>query len=273
MLKGFSTPLSPTGRTSLAPMPPWHFVSDFMAVEYWADPAAVAALLPPGLSPGEDPGRCTVFFSDNQYVSDSGAERADPAVSQYMEAFVAISATWEGKPAAACPFIFVDNDNSMMRGQIQGMPKQMGVVRMTRSFSLPSKAAPQEGPGGFYAATLAHRDRRLIEATLTLEEETEEAPNRMLARMINMRVFPNLQAGRHDQPAVHELVRQKARDVARSTVWRGKATLNIFDSPWHELSTLKPVKIGHGYRYTFAMTVDDLIPVQDLRAARAEGGA
>jgi acetoacetate decarboxylase len=269
MLQGFSTPLSPLGRTSLAPTPPWHFVGDFMAIEYWADPDAVAQVLPPGLTPGEDPGRCTVFFSDNQYASESGAERRDPAVGQYMECFVAVSASWNGKAAAACPYIFVDNDNSMVRGLIQGMPKQLGVVRMSRSFALPSKAAPQDGPGGFFAATLAHRDRRLVEATVTLQEMTEEAPNRMLARMINMRLFPRLDAGHHGRPAVQELVRQKARDVARSDVWRGKATLEMFDSPWHEMGALKPVRVGDGYRYTFAMTVDDLQPVQDLRAADA----
>ncbi|QHE84509.1 acetoacetate decarboxylase family protein [Hydrogenophaga sp. BPS33] len=267
MLTGFTTPLSPLGKTNLAPMPPWHFVGDFMAIEYWADPSAVAAVLPPGLAPGTDPGKCAIFFSDNQYVSASGIERIDPSVNQYMECFIAVSATWEGKDAAACPYIFVDNDNSMVRGLIQGMPKQIGTVRMSRSFSLESKAAPHEGSGGLFAATLAHRDRRLVEATVTLENQVDDAPNRMLARMINMRYFPNLAAGLHQQPAVHELVRQKARDVARSPVWRGQATLTINDSPWHEMGALKPVKVGHGFRYTFAMTVDDLTTVRDLRTA------
>ena len=39
---GYSLPLSPGGRASLVPAPPWHYVGDFLVVEYWADPEAVA---------------------------------------------------------------------------------------------------------------------------------------------------------------------------------------------------------------------------------------
>jgi acetoacetate decarboxylase len=49
MLKGFSVPLTPDGKSALANLPPWHYSSDCMAIEYWADPAAAAALLPPGV--------------------------------------------------------------------------------------------------------------------------------------------------------------------------------------------------------------------------------
>ena len=58
MSQGYSLPLSPTGRASLVPSPPWHYVGDFVVVDYWADPAAVAAVLPPGMEPyAADPGR------------------------------------------------------------------------------------------------------------------------------------------------------------------------------------------------------------------------
>src|SRR5712672_2001914 len=38
-----------TGRPATPP-PPWHYASDIVGVEYWADPKATAALLPPGLA-------------------------------------------------------------------------------------------------------------------------------------------------------------------------------------------------------------------------------
>ena len=50
-LKGFSVPLSPEGRASLTPIPPWHYAGDLLVVDFAADPAAVAAVLPPGWSP------------------------------------------------------------------------------------------------------------------------------------------------------------------------------------------------------------------------------
>ena len=47
MLKGFTVPLTPGGKSALAASPPWHYSSDCMVVEYWSDPAALDALLPP----------------------------------------------------------------------------------------------------------------------------------------------------------------------------------------------------------------------------------
>ena len=50
-VQGYSLPRSPEGRASLVPRPPWHYVGDFLVIEYWADSAAVAAVLPEGLEP------------------------------------------------------------------------------------------------------------------------------------------------------------------------------------------------------------------------------
>ena len=49
MLQGFTVPLTPQGNSPLASPPPWHYSSDCLAVEFWTDPAAIAALLPPGV--------------------------------------------------------------------------------------------------------------------------------------------------------------------------------------------------------------------------------
>src|SRR5262249_46464859 len=48
-LRGYSLPLSPTGRSALVPAPPWHFSGEVVMVEYRAEPDAVAAFLPRGL--------------------------------------------------------------------------------------------------------------------------------------------------------------------------------------------------------------------------------
>ena len=43
MLKAFSVPVTPQGKSALATLPPWHYSSDCMAIEYWADPGAIEA--------------------------------------------------------------------------------------------------------------------------------------------------------------------------------------------------------------------------------------
>ena len=84
--------------------------------------------------------------------------------------------------------------------------------------------------------------------------------------LVNVRYFPRLAAGRHDEPAVSELVRARSRDRAISTVWEGAAELSFFDAPGEELTLLDPVGVGRGYRYTFAYTVDDLQTARDYTA-------
>jgi hypothetical protein len=37
MLKGFTVPRSPLGQAAIDPPPPWHYSSDVLAVEFWAD--------------------------------------------------------------------------------------------------------------------------------------------------------------------------------------------------------------------------------------------
>jgi hypothetical protein len=66
-------------------------------------------------------------------------------------------------------------------------------------------------------------------------------------------------------------VRQKTRDVRIADIWTGEAELDIFEAPTHELGTLKPVSVGAGYRYTFAMTIDDVEVVRDLAAEGLAG--
>lgn len=268
MLKGYTLPRTPKGTSSLAPAPPWHYAGSCLAVEYEAEPEAVRSFLPPGLD--FHSARCAAYFVEWQYTSESGEEFLDPVRSQYKETIILISAAWQGTPCAYCPFIWVDQDVSLMRGLTQGWPKQIGSTWITRSYDLPSKAASANGPGGRFGATLAAKDRRLVEAVVTLREESPDLPTPNFARAVNTRHFPELVAGLHDRPAVHELVQLKSRDVHISKIWKGDATLRIFDNPFLELADLRPSKVMAGYRFSCCLTVDDLIPLKDLRTDDTE---
>ena len=128
MIGGYSLPLSPAGKASLVPAPPWHYVGDFLVIEYWADPAAVAAALPPGLVPyPDDPGRAAALFVDWQSCSDSGEELLDPIRGQYKEFFIVVSAMLGDELVTTCPYIWVDRDFALVRGWIQGFPKKLAV--------------------------------------------------------------------------------------------------------------------------------------------------
>ncbi len=265
-LSGYSLPRSPEGRASLVPAPPWHYVGDFLVIEYWARPESVEAVLPPGLEPyPDDPGRAAALFVDWQSCSDDRGELLDPARSQYKEFFIVVSALLDGEPVTTCPYIWVDRDFALVRGWIQGFPKKLGSVWLTRAFGLECAADPGLVPGATFGGTLAANDRRLAQGTVRLERTSERGPTHNDPPLVNVRHFPRLEAGRHEDPAVHELVRASSRDRSISTIWEGSATLDLFGAPNEEHDALAPARVGKGFRFTFAYTVDDLPTVSDLR--------
>ena len=262
-LHGYTVPRTPDGRASLVPSPPWHYVGDFLVVDFHADPDAAASLLPDGLEPHPDAGRCAAVFIDWQSFSDGGDELVDPVRSQYREFYLVVSGMLDGEPVTTCPFIWVDQDFALARGWIQGFPKKLGAVWMTRVFNLECKASPALAGGSRFGASCSARGRELARAAITLERESETGSVHTDPPLVNVRHFPRLAAGRHDEPAVHELVRSRSRDRGVSTVWEGAAELELFAAPGEEHTLLTPVSVVRGYRFTFGYTVDDLETVRE----------
>lgn len=263
MIKGYTLPRTPLGTSSLVPMPPWHFAGNVLSVEFETNPKEAAAFLPEGLKLSSS--RCTAYFIEWQYASETGEEHLDPIRSQYRETIILLSASFKESMVAYCPFIWVDQDVSLMRGLIQGWPKQIGETWITRAYDLPSKAAPMVGVDGKFGAALSVKGRRLVEAQVTLREQTDSLPSPTFANAVNLRYFPELTKDKHMQPAIHELVQLKSRNVNISPIWKGDASLKIFDHPYIELPSLQPTAVIAGYRFSVAITVDDLLHLSDLR--------
>jgi acetoacetate decarboxylase len=256
--QGFSLPLSPGGTASIIPSPPWHYVGDFLVIEYWAEPDAVAAVLPPQLSPyPDDPGRCAALFVDWQSCSDSGAELLDPVRGQYKEFFIVVNAMLGDEHVTTCPYIWVDKDFALIRGWIQGFPKKLGDVHITRSFGLDCRAE-----GRTFAGTLTAHGRLLAEGTVTPERVSQSGPTHNDPPLLNRRHFPRLATGRWGDPAVDELVRARSSDRSASEIGVGPATLRLHPAPGEEHDALAPVRVGEGFRFQFAYTVDDLETVE-----------
>ena len=142
MIEGFNYPLTPKGKSTLNPAPPWYYSSNFLDIEFWSDPSAVMALLPPALDPDRSAnGHGNALFYDWQF-SGENEEYLNPARYQYRELFILVDALYQGKPVSFCPFIFVDNDAALARGWKQGYPKRMGQVFLTRYYAAAGKACP-----------------------------------------------------------------------------------------------------------------------------------
>jgi acetoacetate decarboxylase len=256
-LQGYTVPLSARGVANLAPRPPWHYVADALGVEFWTTPAAAAATLPTGLDPDPlQPGHGFAMCVEWQFAA-TPADWLDPTYSQYSEFLIFLDASYQGRPVTWCPFIYVDNDNSLARGWVQGFPKKLGQIRQTRAYAVPSQAAPVLGPGGRFGGSLSAGGRRIAELTATLQERTTGLPA-LTRPLVNLRHFPRLTAGQHDHPAVHELTQSVLTSLKVDNAWIGSGDLRFLPSPREEIADLAIQRVGVGFRGSLSYTVEDL---------------
>src|SRR6478752_3635575 len=105
-----------------------------MTLKGWSlplSPAGTAALVPP----------------PPWHFSGEARGIADPARGQYREAYLSVNAILDGRKVARVPYIWVDNDLSFARGHIQGFPKKMGSVAITRAVRV-GQGGPKVETGG-----------------------------------------------------------------------------------------------------------------------------
>ena len=147
-LKGYSAPRSPEGRSSLVPAPPWHYVGDMLVIEFWADArgrrGGAARRRWSRIPTAGGRRRCS---STGSRAATAGRSCSTRRASQYREFFITVNALYEGEEVAFCPYIWVDRDFALARGWIQGFPKKLGSVWITRTFGLDTAADPGLRPG------------------------------------------------------------------------------------------------------------------------------
>lgn len=250
MLSGFTPPYSPSGASSLVPPPPWHYCGQVLSLAFAVDQDAAASLLPAGF--GTATGRAYGHVCDWQSTTD-GSELLDPVYAQYKEFFVLIEARRGEDLALFCPFIYVDQDISLVRGWLQGWPKKFGSVWMTRSYDLDHPAAAPRRAGTRLGATLAVKDRRLAEAAVTLTGAE--------GRRLGFLALPTF--GLIAKPSLVGTPTAGTPILARATVSASAAgpflaasgTMSLFASPRDELAVLAPRGEVEASLGTFALTI------------------
>jgi acetoacetate decarboxylase len=213
----------------------------------------MGAVLPDGMQPVDD-GSATFVFVDWSSASDADWRMAaDPARGQYREAYVAVHATLDGKRAARVPYIWVDNDLSFARGHIQGFPKKLGSIAMSKAVRV-GRGGPRLEPGATFCAHVSSIGRRLAHGTVTLDAPAPGGfvPDAMRLPIWHTRHVPDLAGG---PPLVHDLARNVVTDFACVDVWRGAATLELCDSEFEEVDTLAPLAVTGGFLCAIAFTI------------------
>lgn len=244
-LKGLMYPRTPTGAGSILRSPPWHYSGEMLTIEFRTDPKKVAELLPPQLSLAEeDPGAVAMIWADWQSCSDSFDELLDPARAQYKEVFVVIRCRYKGNTYSRAVYIWVDKDFAMARGHVQGYPKKMSEIWMTRPITI-GKAGPRLETGGKFGCTLSTFGRRIADARFTITGTAESAGFVNGHPMIHSRQMPAIEMDGRD--SLNELVTMAGFDVELGPVFSGHADLNLYDSPTEELTRFGDIEIIGGY--------------------------
>jgi hypothetical protein len=244
-LKGLMYPRTPTGIGTILPEGPWHYSGEMLTVEFRTDPAKVTALLPPGLEPAdEDPGAVAIIWADWQSCSDRFDELLDPARAQYKETFVVIRCRYRDTTYSRAAYIWVDKDFAMARGHLQGYPKKLAEIWMTRPVTH-GRAGPRLEPGGRFGAALSTWGRRLAEATFTITG-TAETPGFVNGHpMLHSRQMPAIEMDGRD--SLDELVTMRGFDHDVGPVHAGVAELHLPRTPTEELHLLQPFEIIGAY--------------------------
>lgn len=251
-LTGWTLPQSATGKAAILPPPPWHYSGDIIAADFTAEPDRVAELLPPGMEPAGD-GSGSFVFADWCSAADADSRiAADPSSGQYKEAYCILYGTYDGKKSGRIPYIWVDSDLSLVRGLVQGFPKKLGTIAMTRPVEI-GKGGVRKGAGSTFRGHVSSHGRRLVTVDVTLKEVLDKFYPPSVARpLLHTRLFPAID---NDAPAVHEYQRGTITDFEIGTVHSGTATVEFGSSEFEEIDALGPVTVGRGYVHTLAFTV------------------
>jgi hypothetical protein len=234
----FTAPFTGSGRSAMVASPPWHYAGWLMNVAIRCETSNGAALVPPAL--GRMNGNGCVHFADWQATTD-GRELLDPVYAQYCETIVVVEIERrDGTLFNFCPFIWVDQDISLVRGYLQGWPKKLGSTYLTRSLPIEHVAAAPLKAGIRMGATLTVKDRRLIEATLELTGKAGRPYGFLANKTIGTVGWPDLTL-----PGGYPELKWVLPDIQGKVTsdWHdAEATIKVLPHPVEELSLLGEVK-------------------------------
>jgi acetoacetate decarboxylase len=252
-LKGYMLPLSPEGRASLIDAPPWYYGGDVMHLIFRTDEKKARALIPPPLEPGPNPGEGVVWFVEWVSASESNPDLSfiNPERSIYHECIVMLSCRFEGVPGYYVPYIWVDNDFTLMRGFIQGFPKKLGRVHITKLHDLTPKIGGRKVGAKMKGICVSHEER-LVEGSLVFKRQArlEEVPPVKFYLRRHVPDFEN-----PEKPLVHDITISNVADVKVADAWTGDAEIRFMPSPFEEVADLGPLEVTGGFFFSLGITI------------------
>ncbi len=160
-------PFTKSGKSALVAEGPWTYALDAIAVHATCKRSELEHAVPEGLEPT---GEVYIYFADIISQSPKFPEfnYQAPGLVQYKEVAIFTEVEFEGKSYAYCPFMYVDNDVSLLRGYVAGFPKKMAVIDITKQHPM----LEMRRRGG----TAMRAGYNLVKITVEADEDVDSNP-------------------------------------------------------------------------------------------------
>lgn len=272
---GTSSPRSATGRSSLVEPLPHHISADAVHVSFRADPARIAAFLPPGLEPLES-GEGWAMVAEMAKVSVEAPEQAweQPSRSAYNEGVVGFYCRFGDRIGRYTAFVWVNRDWSLGMGSIFGWSKRLAEVDRTRAQAT-NPGLRAVGPGCRLGGTVQRQGCTVLRVQVALADDAKTVPA-LPGHAAGTFLYRYIASPSPDVTDVEQLFDLPFANVSMSPVWVGSGRVEFGEAPDEELSTLGEVEATGGYVYQRGWTTDRVARLlHDYQApgAHAPGGA
>ncbi len=250
----WSAPFTKSSKSALVPRGPWIYAMTGIGVYYRADASALPDVVPKPLKvvDGDVFTYLTEIISWSPNASDLVVEA--PGQLQYSEGAFFVKVSHNGKTYLYCPYMWVDNDLSLLRGLLAGWPKKLAKIVITRLHPLlPPLDRPKKGLklGGY----LERMGSTLYRIRVELADDVESSAVPLLSEypFILPRYFAGIAPG---LASVNELVEFEGDAVVKS--WEGVGNIDLIGGVNDELHFFKPASAVRGYYFQMLLKVKGL---------------
>ncbi|BBL46983.1 MULTISPECIES: acetoacetate decarboxylase family protein [Metallosphaera] len=256
--KDFTMPITRTGRSQTVFPPPWYYGVTYIAshVKF----SGAEQIIPEFM---KTDGEGWVYIAEFVSTAESNWDYMyqEPDLVQYMEGAIGLKVEYKGKNYLYFPYMWVDKDWALVRGWLDGYPKKIANIRMTKLHPLlPKYNRPETGlkMGGY----VTRGGGVMLRLRVELEEKTDSLPLKNFGPFINVRRFASRGEGEDD---VYEIV-SRLRDESRyGEIWKGTAEVELGGYVNDEVNVISVDQIYGGYYYTLYFRVTKTVLLDKVR--------
>ncbi len=251
VFQAYTHPLTESGRSSIVPPGPYHYGVEYIAVHLRVDRDKAQKLLPSFLRSADE---AWVYIADFVTVHGNNIDwiYRIPDMTQYKEAAVALKVIYSGRSYNYFPFMWVDKDWALIRGWLNGYPKKIAEITLTKINPI-NPVLKEIGKGTKLGGYCSRQGRRLFTLVVELEEETKEIPLRSFGPTLTYRHFPATYEGQQSLSEVLEVIRSNYR---LGKAWRGRGEIEIGYGENDEVELIEIKEILGGYYYITGYTIE-----------------